>query len=174
MSSDTGDGFSRESAPSRLSLVPRDSCTFRSRLPGCLPGISATSVQRAVRSARTRFAPPSPSRLVHGRLRNIDRISIHVTCTVRVRPRLTPGRLAWPGNPWSYGDGVSLPVCRYLCLHLLFRHLQHPSRDTFAGGRNAPLPIYIIYKSHVFGTTLMPDYYPCRAARLVSCYALFK
>ena len=29
-------------------------------------------------------------------------------------------------------------------------------------------------RSHVFGTGLMPDYYPCGAARLVSCYALFK
>ena len=58
----------------------------------------------------------------------------------RVRSRLTPGRLALPGNPWSFGEGVSLPLCRYLCLHLLFRHLQPASRPTFAGGRNAPLP----------------------------------
>ena len=27
---------------------------------------------------------------------------------------------------------------------------------------------------HSFGNTLMPDYYPCSSARLVSCYALFK
>ena len=27
---------------------------------------------------------------------------------------------------------------------------------------------------HVFGTGLMPDYYPCGITRLVSCYALFK
>ena len=40
--------------------------------------------------------------------------------------------------------------------------------------RNAPLPITIILRFHVFGTGLMPDYYPCPAARLVSCYALFK
>ena len=39
----------------------------------------ATSVQRAIRSARTRFAPPSPRRLALAGLRNIDRMSIHVT-----------------------------------------------------------------------------------------------
>src|SRR5690606_39438045 len=27
---------------------------------------------------------------------------------------------------------------------------------------------------HSFGSMLMPDYYPCSIARLVSCYALFK
>nr|AOE10330.1 hypothetical protein [uncultured bacterium] len=27
---------------------------------------------------------------------------------------------------------------------------------------------------HSFGSMFMPDYYPCRIARLVSCYALFK
>ena len=29
-------------------------------------------------------------------------------------------------------------------------------------------------QSHSFGYMLMPAYYPCRTARLVSCYALFK
>nr|AOE06236.1 hypothetical protein [uncultured bacterium] len=29
-------------------------------------------------------------------------------------------------------------------------------------------------QSHSFGGILMPDYYPCLTARLVSCYALFK
>ena len=36
---------------------------------------------------------------------------------------------------------------------------------------NAPLPIF---RCHSFGDMLMPDYYPCSTARLVSCYALFK
>ena len=38
-------------------------------------------------------------------------------------------------------------------------------------GWNAPLPLLRV---HSFGITLMPDYYPCQIARLVSCYALFK
>ena len=92
---------------------------------------------------------------------------------VCVRSRLTPGRLALPGNPWSFGDGVSRPICRYLYLHLLFCHLHHDSRHGFSGGGMLPYRS-ILYESHVFGTGLMPDYYPCRAARLVSCYALFE
>ena len=58
-----------------------------------------------------------------------------------LRSRLTLIRLALIRNPWSYGDRVSRPVCRYLYLHLLFRYLQHALRHTFAGLRNAPLPI---------------------------------
>ena len=100
--------------------------------------LSATSVQRAIRSARGRFASPSPSGLACRGLRNVDRMSIRLSHAEGVRPRLTPGRLAWPGNPWSYGGGVSLPACRYSCLHLLFRPLQRPSRDTFAGAGMLP------------------------------------
>ena len=138
------------------------------------PPHMATSLQRAIRSARGPFASPSPFRLDAPGLRNIDRMSIHQVRRTDGRPRLTLGRLALPRNPWSSGEGVSLPLCRYLCLHLLFRLLQHPSRNAFSGGRNAPLPIKYSILSHDFGTGLMPDYYPRGAARLVSCYALFK
>ena len=34
-------------------------------------------------------------------------------------------------------------------------------------------PVYTD-RFHVFGTVLMPDYYPRGTTRLVSCYALFK
>ena len=138
------------------------------------PACVATSLQRAIRSARGPFASPSPLCLAAAGLRNIDRMSIRLSLRDGVRPRLTLNRLALFRNPWSSGEGVSRPLCRYLCLHLLFRLLQPPSRVTFAGGRNAPLPIYDCRISHVFGTGLMPDYYPRGAARLVSCYALFK
>ena len=138
------------------------------------PACTATSLQRAIRSARGPFASPSPSCLDNAGLRNIDRMSIHLLLRSGVRPRLTLNRLALFRNPWSSGEGVSRPLCRYLCLHLLFRLLQHTSRHTFAGGRNAPLPMDNRYPSHDFGTGLMPDYYPRGAARLVSCYALFK
>lgn len=42
---------------------------------------------------------------------------------------------------------------------------------------NAPLPLALNQVQgtiHSFGSMFMPDYYPCRTARLVSCYALFK
>ena len=92
-----------------------------------------------------------------------------------LRPRLTLIRLALIRNPWSYGGGVSRPPCRYLYLHLLFRCLQHGSRRAFDGCLNAPLPTRCLApRPTASAAGLMPDYYPCGAARLVSCYALFK
>ena len=55
-----------------------------------------------------------------------------------VRSRLTLNRLALFRNPWSFGDGVSRPICRYLYLHLLFRLLQRVSRHAFAGAGMLP------------------------------------
>ena len=98
--------------------------------------------------------------------------SIGLALRLILRYRLTPGRLTSPGKPWSYGEGASHPLYRYLYLHLLFRTLQHGSRRTFYAERNAPLPIQ--FEFHVFGVQLIPDYYPCLIPRLVSCYALFK
>ena len=97
--------------------------------------------------------------------------SIGYAVRLRLRARLTLIRLALIRNPWSYGEGVSRPLYRYLYLHLLFQGLQHTSRYIFDGDWNAPLPIVLF---HSFGNMLMPDYYPCGVPRLVSCYALFK
>ena len=162
-------------ACSSVSVLPPEGVRYFQVSPAPLPPErTATSLQRAIRSARGPFASPSPSRLGIPGLRNIDRMSIHLLLRSGVRPRLTLNRLALFRNPWSSGEGVSRPLCRYLCLHLLFRLLHHISRYGFTGGRNAPLPTYPKDTSHDFGTGLMPDYYPRGAARLVSCYALFK
>ena len=48
-----------------------------------------------------------------------------------LRSRLTLIRLALIRKPWSFGEGVSRPLYRYLYLHLLFRKLQHASLHTF-------------------------------------------
>ena len=100
--------------------------------------------------------------------------SIGYALRLPLRSRLTLIRLALIRNPWSCGEGVSRPLCRYLYLHLLFRLLQRGSRHAFSGYRNAPLPIDLYGRFHGFGNGLMPDYYPCGITRLVSCYALFK
>ncbi len=55
-----------------------------------------------------------------------------------LRPRLTLIRLALIRNPWPSGGRVSRPPCRYSYLHLLFRILQDPSRDPFAGDGMLP------------------------------------
>src|SRR5712672_1734207 len=55
--------------------------------------------------------------------------------------RLTLRGLTLRRNPWTFGDSVSHAVYRYSCQHSHFRYLQPASRQTFAGLRNAPLPL---------------------------------
>ena len=131
-------GFSREPAPPPLSLCACASCTIGARLVCFLHTILATSLQRAIPSARGRFASPSSLTLQLKGLRNIDRMSIRLSLRDDVRSRLTLNRLALFRNPWSFGEGVSRPLCRYLYLHLLFRNLQRVSRPSFAGGGMLP------------------------------------
>src|SRR5947208_13896996 len=54
--------------------------------------------------------------------------------------RLTLRGLTLRRNPWTFGVRVSHPDRRYSCQHSHFRYLQHASRHTFTGLRNAPLP----------------------------------
>ena len=141
--------FSREYATVRLSLRPKPPRTVGSR-----PG--ATSLQRAVPSARASFAPPSSTGLTGRGQRNLHRLSIAYASRLPLRSRLTLIRLALIRNPWPSGEGVSRPLCRYLCLHLLFRGLQQASRPAFAGG--GMLPYQSIYWTD--STSSAPDLCP--------------
>ena len=98
--------------------------------------------------------------------------SIGLAFRLILRTRLTLIRLALIRNPQSAGEEVSHPLYRYLYLHLLFQTLQRTLQFSFNADWNAPLPI--LKEFHSFGSMLIPDYYPCTAARLVSCYALFR
>ncbi len=91
-----------------------------------------------------------------------------------VRARLTLIRLALIRNPWPSEGGVSRPTCRYLCLHLLFPRLHRVSRLGFCAGGMLPYRRCHKHRPTASAGGLMPDYYPRGAARLVSCYALFK
>ena len=101
-------------------------------------GASNYGLQRTIPSVRTHVAPPSPLALAKAGLRNIDRMSIHMIHRICVRSRLTLNRLALFRNPWSFGEGVSRPLCRYLYLHLLFLILQRVSRLSFTGAGMLP------------------------------------
>ena len=137
----------------------------------CLAGFLGSMVTTAVSSAgASLYCPVSPSRAcfttrdittrfnaLFRQRAGVSLLRLHVThrksngmLTVSsigyalrlfLRSRLTLIRLALIRNPWSCGEGVSRPLCRYLYLHLLFRYLQLRSRSTFGGCRNAPLPI---------------------------------
>ena len=98
--------------------------------------------------------------------------AIVLAVRLRLRTRLTLIRLALIRKPWSFGEGASHPLYRYLYLHLLFHTLQNGSRRAFNAEWNAPLPI--IADSIASADNLIPDYYPRPIPRLVSCYALFK
>ena len=75
------------------------------------------------------------------RFRNINLIPIGYGFRPHLRGRLTLRGLALRRNPWTSGERVSHPLCRYSCQHSHFRYLQHASRHTFTGLRNAPLPV---------------------------------
>ena len=72
---------------------------------------------------------------------NINVVPIDYSFRTRLRGRLTLRRLALRRNPWTFGERVSHPLYRYSCQHSHFRYLQHTSQCTFAGLRNAPLPL---------------------------------
>lgn len=59
---------------------------------------------------------------------NINVVPITYAFLPRLRGRLTLLRLTLSRNPWSFGEGVSHPLCRYSCQHSHFRYLQGPSR----------------------------------------------
>src|SRR5690606_37632541 len=59
---------------------------------------------------------------------NINVVPIDYACLPRLRGRLTLLRLTLSRNPWSFGERVSHPLCRYSCQHSHFRYLQRPSR----------------------------------------------
>ena len=113
------------------------------------------AVQRAIPSARGCVTSPSPHRSAEG-CRNVDRLAIGSASRLPLRSRLNLIRLALIRNPWSFGEGVSRPLCRYLYLHLLFRCLQLGSRPAFDGLRNAPLPI----RKNADSTSSAPDLCP--------------
>ena len=89
--------------------------------------------------------------------RNINLVPIDYAFRPRLRGRLTLLRLTLSRNPWTFGDRVSHPVCRYSCQHSHFRTLHRrltarlhsrPSvsalpedrKETTDTERNAPLP----------------------------------
>ena len=139
-------------------------------LPGDLPPGMSYTLQRGYPSPRRTVTSPSLLRICVG-CWNINQLSIGLALRLILRTRLTLNRLSLFRKPWSSGEGVSHPLYRYLCLHLLFRTLQPCSHTAFDADRNAPLPIFLFLG---FGTTLIPVHHPCSTARLVSCYALFK
>jgi len=98
--------------------LPVHLCRFGVRSCGGLfPGTS----KRPTQSDKGR----QPSRSVTSSWpRNINLVPIDYAFRPRLRGRLTLLRLALSRNPWTFGDRVSHPVCRYSCQHSRFRSLH--------------------------------------------------
>ena len=166
-------GFSWQYGYVHCYLVPKDAVYCQVRLTWwiCLPRSTPTPFNRLFRQTaalsllRHHIAPWGSNGIL-----TVSAIGLAVR--LNLRTRLTLNRLALPGKPWSFGEGASHPLYRYLYLHLLFHTLQNTSRYAFDAEWNAPLPIHDV--SHSFGRQLIPDYYPRTVPRLVSCYALFE
>ena len=88
---------------------------------------------------------------------NINPVPIDYAFRPRLRGRLTLRGLTLRRNPWTFGESVSHALCRYSCQHSHFRYLQAPSREPFAGLRNAPLP-RTLRCTRSFGRWLEPRY----------------
>jgi hypothetical protein len=115
--------------------LPVHLCRFRVRsvFLGLFPGTPSPPRQS---DKSRRFTGSVTSR----RPRNINLVPIGYGFRPHLRGRLTLRGLALRRNPWTFGGSVSHTPCRYSCQHSHFRYLQRPSRDTFTGLRNAPLP----------------------------------
>src|SRR5690606_17494417 len=119
------------------------------------------------------FRNPSPHRISR-RCWNINQLPISYASLPRLRGRLTLRRLTLRRKPWTYGEGAFHPLYRYSCQHSHFRYLQHSSRNTFTGLRNALLPCVLKYTSAASVYGLAPLHLPRRTTRSVSYYAFFK
>ena len=74
------------------------------------------------------------------RCRNINLLVIAYALRPRLRSRLTPGGLTWPGKPWVFGDKVSHFVYRYSLWHNLSSALQRILSIRLHSPDDAPLP----------------------------------
>ena len=135
-------GFSRRSGYPRCRIVPKDAPFFQVRLSFriCLEKSTSTPFNRLFRQTAAVSLPR-----LHVALQDSNGIltvsAIGLAVRLSLRSRLTLIRLALIRKPWSFGEGVSRPLYRYLYLHLLFHTLQSSSRNAFDAEWNAPLPI---------------------------------
>jgi hypothetical protein len=149
--------------------LPVHLCRFRVRsiMPGLFPGTPSLHGQSSKPVQHTVF-------VTSGRPRNINLVPIDYGFRPRLRGRLTLRGLALRRNPWTFGESVSHTLYRYSCQHSHFRYLQHPSRDTFTGLRNAPLPCPKTPAASVYGLSPGTSSAQDGLSRPVSCYAFFK
>jgi hypothetical protein len=98
--------------------LPVHLCRFRVRSDG---GLFPGTASRPPQSDKGRQQPRSVTSSWPG---NINPVPIDYASRPRLRGRLTLLRLALSRNPWTFGERVSHPLCRYSCQHSRFRMLH--------------------------------------------------
>ncbi len=98
--------------------LPVHLCRFRVRSDG---GLFPGTASRPDQSDKVRQQPRSVTSSWPG---NINPVPIDYAFRPRLRGRLTLLRLALSRNPWTSGERVSHPLCRYSCQHSRFRSLH--------------------------------------------------
>jgi hypothetical protein len=106
---------------------------------------------------------------------NINVVPIDYAFRPRLRGRLTLRRLTLRRNPWTFGDRVFHPVCRYSCQHSHFRYLQEPSRVSLHRLTERSATARLLEPT-VSAHGLSPVTFSAQRPlfRPVSCYAFFK
>ena len=98
--------------------LPVHLCRFRVRSDG---GLFPGTAHRPAQSDKGEQALRSVTSSWPG---NINPVPIDYASRPRLRGRLTLLRLALSRNPWTFGERVSHPLCRYSCQHSRFRSLH--------------------------------------------------
>ena len=112
--------------------LPVHLCRFRVRSHG---GLFPGTAHQPAQSDKGKLALRSVTSSWPG---NINPVPIDYASRPRLRGRLTLLRLALSRNPWTFGEGVSHPLCRYSCHHSHWRSL-HPMAHARASSKASRL-----------------------------------
>src|SRR6185437_11507230 len=144
--------FLQHSSLKRLGMLYLSTCVgFGYGLMwGLFPGTPSLPAESSNRGQLTEFVTTHWPR-------NVDLVPIVYAFLPRLRGRLTLRRLALRRNPWTFGESVfhTLSVT-----HVSIRASdtsRGPHRSSFAGLRNAPLPLALL-QTRSFGAWLEPRY----------------
>ncbi len=133
--------------------LPVHLCRFRVRsmMPALFPGPLPQPPQSG--KGRHGFAV-----VTSGGPGNVRPVPIGYGLRPRLRGRLTLRGLALRRNPWTSGDRVSHPVCRYSCPHSHFPCLHGPSREPLQRPGERSATARPSERARGFGRRLEPRY----------------
>ena len=117
--------------PSSFSMVPSSALVYSTS-----PPVSVSGTVLVPELFPGPLQPPDQSDKTEQRFKvvtsggrgNIHPLPIGYGSRPRLRGRLTLRGLTLRRNPWTFGDRVSHPVCRYSCPHSHFSYLHRPSQ----------------------------------------------